>query len=84
VNKVVKTEELIPYVTQLANRIAEKGPAAIRLAKVCINYGLETDLTTGCAYEIEAFGLCFASGEPQEGTDAFLNKRKPDYQKGKE
>ncbi|MGQ9708372.1 MAG: enoyl-CoA hydratase-related protein [bacterium] len=84
VNKVVNPDELIPYVTSLANKIAEKGPAAVRLAKTCINRGLDTDLATGCAYEIAAFGLCFASGEPQEGTRAFLEKRKPNYKQGKE
>ncbi|MGQ9678364.1 MAG: enoyl-CoA hydratase-related protein [bacterium] len=81
VNKVVKAEELIPYVNDLAKKIAAKGPSAVRLAKMCINYGLETDLNTGCAYEIEAFGLCFASAEPAEGTKAFLEKRKPNWRK---
>ncbi len=84
VNKVVKPEELISYVDSLAKRIAEKGPAAVRLAKSAINRGLDTDLATGCAYEIEAFGLCFATNEPKEGTRAFLEKRKPDWEKGKE
>lgn len=84
VNKVVKAEELIPYVDNLAKKIAAKGPSAVRFAKMCINYGLETDLTTGCAYEIDAFGLCFASTEPAEGTKAFLEKRKPNWGKRKE
>ncbi len=84
VNKVVNPEELIPFVTEMAKKIASKGPTAVRLAKTCINRGLDTDLGTGCAYEIEAFGLCFASGEPHEGTRAFLEKRQPDWKKGKE
>lgn len=84
VNKIVKPEELIPFVDSLAKKIAEKGPAAVRLAKSAINHGLDTDLVTGCAYEIEAFGLCFATDEPKEGTRAFLEKRKPDWKKGKE
>lgn len=83
VNMVVKPEELISAVTNLAKKIAEKGPHAVRLAKSCINRGLDTDLGTGCAYEIEAFGLCFASGEPADGTRAFLEKRKPNW-KGRE
>lgn len=84
VNKVVKPEELIPYVDSLSKKIAEKGPAAVRLAKSAINHGLDTDLATGCANEIEVFGLCFATNEPKEGTRAFLEKRKPDWKKGKE
>jgi enoyl-CoA hydratase len=81
VNRVVKPEELIPVVSELAGIIAARGPAAVRLAKACINHGLDTDLNTGCAYEIEAFGVCFASGEPAEGTKAFLQKRKPEWKR---
>lgn len=84
VNKVVKPEELIPFVTEMARKIVSKGPSAVRLAKSSINHGLDTDLGTGCAYEIEAFGLCFASNEAREGTRAFLEKRKPEWKKGKE
>jgi enoyl-CoA hydratase len=84
VNRVVKPEELVPFVSELAAKIAAQGPAAVRLAKACINHGLDTDLNTGCAYEIEAFGVCFATGEPAEGTRAFLEKRNPQWKKGKE
>ncbi len=79
VNKVVKPEELIPFVTEMAKKIGSKGRTAVRLAKSCINHGLNTDLFSGCNYEIEAFGLCFASNEAQEGTRAFLEKRKPNW-----
>ncbi|MCX7732607.1 MAG: enoyl-CoA hydratase-related protein [candidate division WOR-3 bacterium] len=84
VNRVVKPEELLSVTGEIAERIASRGPAAVRLAKACINHGLDTDLQTGCAFEIEAFGVCFASGEPAEGTRAFLEKRNPDWKKGKE
>jgi len=76
VNKVVPGDKLIATATEMAKKIAAKGPSAVRLAKSCINRGLDTDLGTGNAYEIEAFGVCFSSGEPAEGTKAFLEKRK--------
>jgi enoyl-CoA hydratase len=79
VNRVVPADELIGVVTELANAIAANGPAAVRLAKVCINRGLDSNLTTGNSYEVEAFGVCFSSGEPAEGTKAFLEKRKADW-----
>jgi len=79
VNRVVPPEQLSATVTELAQKIASKGPAAVRLAKSCINRGLDSSLATGCAYEIEAFGLCFSTGEPAEGTRAFLEKRKPKW-----
>ncbi|MEO0078653.1 MAG: enoyl-CoA hydratase-related protein [candidate division WOR-3 bacterium] len=83
-NMVVPADKLIATVTELAHKIAGKGPVAVRLAKTCINRGLDTDLNTGNAFEIEAFGVCFSSGEPAEGTRAFLEKRKPDWKPAKE
>jgi enoyl-CoA hydratase len=78
-NKVVPADKLIETVTEMAKKIAGKGPTAVRLAKACVNRGLDADLGTGNAYEIETFGVCFSSGEPAEGTKAFLEKRKPQW-----
>ncbi len=83
-NKVVPADKLFEVVGEMARKIAAKGPAAVRLAKTCINRGLDADLNTGNALEIEAFGVCFSSGEPAEGTRAFLEKRKPDWKPAKE
>jgi len=83
-NRVVPADKLLETVTEMARKIAAKGPTAVRLAKTCINRGLDTDLGTGNAFEIEAFGVCFSSGEPAEGTRAFLEKRKPDWKPAKE
>jgi enoyl-CoA hydratase len=82
-NKVVPADRLVETVTEMAKKIATKGPTAVRLAKACINRGLDADLGTGNSYEIEAFGVCFGTPEPSEGTKAFLEKRKPDWKKGK-
>ena len=75
-NRVVPADELIAEVTKLAQAIVANGPVSVRLAKTCINRGLDVDLNTGNSFEIEAFGVCFASGEPAEGTKAFLEKRR--------
>jgi 1,4-dihydroxy-2-naphthoyl-CoA synthase len=39
----------------------------------------ETDTTTGCLYEVEAFAVTFASDDRVEGLRAFLDKRNPDW-----
>jgi enoyl-CoA hydratase len=83
-NKVVPGDKLMATVTEMAKKIAVKGPTAVKLAKTCINLGQDSDLATGNSYEIEAFGVCFSSQEPAEGTKAFLEKRKPDWKVGKE
>jgi enoyl-CoA hydratase len=79
VNQVVSADQLMNACMDLANKIASKGPAAVRLAKTVINKGIQADLTTGTWYEAEAFGLCFATGEPKEGMSAFLEKKKPNW-----
>ncbi|MBN2538096.1 enoyl-CoA hydratase/isomerase family protein, partial [candidate division WOR-3 bacterium] len=79
VNRVVPSAELEETVNGLARRIAANGPTAVKLAKTCINRGLDVDLNTGNAFEIEAFNVCFSSEEPKEGTRAFLEKRHAEW-----
>jgi enoyl-CoA hydratase len=79
VNQVVPADQLMSVCLELANKIASKGPTAVKLGKTVINRGIQADLSTGSAYEKEAFGLCFATGEPKEGMSAFLEKRKPNW-----
>jgi enoyl-CoA hydratase len=55
----------------------------VSLAKTLIHSGLQVDLASGAALECDAFALCFASGEAQEGMTAFLEKRKPDWKQGR-
>ncbi len=76
-NKVVPADQLMATVTDMARKIAAKGPTAVKLAKACINLGQDTDLATGNSYEVEAFGVCFSTNEPAVGTSAFLAKQKP-------
>jgi len=80
VNRVVPADELLPAARAMAAKIAAKGQVAVRLAKEAVNNGLELDLDRACQYEIELFSLCFASGEPQEGMAAFLEKRPARFQ----
>jgi enoyl-CoA hydratase len=79
VNQVVPADQLMTVCLELANKIASKGPTAIKLAKTVINQGIQANLSTGSSYEKEAFGLCFATGEHKEGMSAFLEKRKPNW-----
>jgi len=79
VNKVLPPESLMEEVGKIAAEIASKGQVSLRAAKQAINDGLNVDLATGCAIEIDAFALCFASPDAKEGTTAFLEKRKADF-----
>jgi enoyl-CoA hydratase len=79
VNKVCTQEALMDEVMKIAKTIVSKGKVSIRAAKEAINIGMNVDLATGCAIEIDAFALCMASEDAKEGTAAFLEKRKADF-----
>ncbi len=79
VNRVVPPESLMDEVRKLAETILTKGPVSIKMVKACVNRGMQTDIDTAAAFEADAFGLCFASGETKEGMRAFLEKREAKF-----
>lgn len=79
VNQVVPADQLMNVCMELANKIASKGPTAVKMAKRVINQGIEAHLEEGSAYETRDFAECFATGEAKEGMSAFLEKRKPNW-----
>ncbi|MCK4297515.1 MAG: enoyl-CoA hydratase/isomerase family protein [Candidatus Marinimicrobia bacterium] len=81
VNKVIEQESLLEEVNNIANKIVAVGPTAVRLAKTVINRGIDTNLTTASSYETEAFSVVFSTEEAREGIRAFLEKRKPNWNK---
>jgi len=79
VNKVLGPDTLMEETLKIAGAIAAKGKVSLRAAKQVINAGVNVDLATGCAMEVDAFALCMASEDAKEGTTAFLEKRKADF-----
>jgi enoyl-CoA hydratase len=79
VNRVCPAETLQSEVLKTAQLIAGKGKVALRAAKQVINSGSDSDLATGCHMEIDAFAICMASEDAAEGTQAFLDKRPPQF-----
>ena len=82
VNRVVPVELYLEEALKLGTQIAARAPVAIRMAKEAINQAFETSLTDGIADERRAFYLLFATEDQQEGMQAFIDKRKPEW-KGK-
>jgi enoyl-CoA hydratase len=66
----------------LARTIAEKAPVAARLATEAVDVAWNAPLDAGLEFERKAFYLLFATEDKDEGVDAFVNKRKPQF-KGK-
>jgi enoyl-CoA hydratase len=79
VNQVVPADQLMNVCMELANKIASKGPTAVKMAKKVINQGIQARLEEGSAYETRDFAECFVTGEAKEGMSAFLEKRKPNW-----
>ncbi len=75
VNRVVPQEKLLETAVEMATKIVNKGPYAVRQVKEAVRTGLEMDLDKANQYETEMFGLCFASLDQKEGMLAFLEKR---------
>ena len=82
VSRVVPLPELLQTAEQIARKILSRGPLAIRVAKHSLN--LIGQLPTEAAMALESFaqGILFESEDKEEGTSAFLEKRKPNF-KGK-
>ena len=63
----------------LARLIAEKAPVAARLATEAVDLAWNSTLDAGLEFERKAFYLLFATDDKNEGVDAFVNKRKPQF-----
>ncbi|MGF1473245.1 MAG: enoyl-CoA hydratase/isomerase family protein [Rubrobacteraceae bacterium] len=79
VSRVVPQAELMDVAQEMAQTILSKGPLAVRLAKLAVQTGFEVDQRTGQVIERLAQTVLYSSEDKQEGTSAFLDKRKPDF-----
>ncbi len=80
VNEVVPPAELLPRAEALLQEIFASAPLAVKFSLRAVNDGGDTTLAEGLALESAFFGLCAGTEDKQEGTSAFLEKRKPQFQ----
>lgn len=80
VNKVVPAAELEKVVQELAEKLEERSPLALRINKYLVNRGMQVDLATGLEMEIESAAAYIQySNDVAEGLAAFEAKRKPQF-----
>ena len=79
VNRVVADDRLRGAADEVVAAILASGPEAIRLQKELIVRWRETDLATAVRYGINAFAAAYATAEPREGMNAYLEKRRPRF-----
>ncbi len=82
VNEVVPAGELIPHAEAIAAKIIANAPLAIQYCIEAVNHGYDLTLAEGLFLEATLFGVCCATEDKNEGTQAFLEKRPAQF-KGK-
>ncbi|MCK5352893.1 enoyl-CoA hydratase/isomerase family protein [bacterium] len=81
VDAVFPLEQFDVEVRKIASLLASKSPSALALAKSTLNRGMDASLEAGLALERETFAYCFSLPDAKEGISAFLEKRKPVFEK---
>jgi enoyl-CoA hydratase len=80
VQRVVPFEELQAEARRIADLIASKAPLAVAAAKRAVVEAGSLPLDDGLALEALLFGRAVMTDDFREGSSAFLEKRKPDFQ----
>jgi enoyl-CoA hydratase/carnithine racemase len=80
VNRAVPADRLHATTDELVARVLACAPNAIRLQKELMIRWRSTDLAAAISFGINAFATAYATGEPQEGARAFLEKRAPRFE----
>ena len=78
VNHVCEQEDLLNMCTGIAEKIKRNSASAIGSAIKSINSCYQSGVN-GYDVEIELFGNCFETDDFVEGTSAFIEKRKPNF-----
>lgn len=81
-NKVVPPEKLEEETMALASKIAKMPPMAIRLSKLQLRRGLQTDFAAALDLAAQCQGICITSEDSKEAIAAMFEKRQASF-KGK-
>ncbi|MBS7647315.1 enoyl-CoA hydratase/isomerase family protein [Candidatus Bathyarchaeota archaeon] len=82
VHKVVHYEDLRSEARQLAKKLCEGPPIALKYAKYALNFGTQVPLEAGLHIESALMALTFSTEDIKEGIEAFMSRRKAEF-KGK-
>lgn len=77
VNRVVDADALDDAVAATAEQLAAAPAFAASAVLDAVLQGGESGIDQGLAYETQGFALCFSTADMREGTRAFLERRKP-------
>jgi enoyl-CoA hydratase len=75
----VVSEDVDETVADLVGSVTEHGPVALAYAKQAIKASANMDLDEGIEFETQLFVQLFATEDKDEGIDAFLEDREPEW-----
>ena len=76
VNKVVPLDKVMDEAMAMARKIASYPSIGVIQAKRALNQSMETGLTAGLRYDVEAWVACMHSDEWKEKLDGFVRKER--------
>ena len=79
VHRAVSNDSLLDETLAFADKLAGGAVQAMGLAKKSIHAAVDESLEEGLKVERSSFAKTFTTGEVEEGTKAFFEKRKPDF-----
>lgn len=80
INKIVPIELYLEAAIKMATDIASMSPIAVQMAKESVKRSFETHLEEGLHFERKNFYMLFSSEDQKEGMNAFIEKRKANFQ----
>ena len=80
VNKVLPDDQLMPYIREVAGRIARAPAMSVRLIKRAVLQGMRNDLRTNLDLISSHYGIVTSTPDHREAVEAFIEKRKPVFE----
>lgn len=79
ITDVVPRDQLLPKAKEIAEKICNNGPLAVRAVKTAVKSGLNMPLEQALGYEQLLWGVLRDSKDRIEGRKAFAEKRRPNF-----
>ena len=79
VEEVVASGESLAAATALASKVGNQSPTSVAACKRLIHSARNVAIADGLAAERDEFVALFSTEDQREGTNAFLEKREPEW-----
>lgn len=79
INRLVENGAADEVARDLAETICQRAPFAVEAAKEAVREGLNSSLSTGLTLEQEMTFTLYNTADTQEGIEAFVEKREPEF-----